>query len=141
MKQSLQYSLKVTLTTLLLSQPITFIIMMAYMALLPILMENYSFNVNLDVIEVVVFVVIMLLALLFNVKKVERINGMAYHKSKIIIRSVITSIAVFCIYLLVIGKLNDLSIDEFLVTYGPMFFVGFICMKLFPLRNEVAISV
>jgi len=141
MKQSLQYALKVTLATLLLSQPITFVIMMAYMALLPILMENYSFNVNLDVIEVVVFVVILLLALLFNAKKAERINGMFYNKSKIITRSAITSIVIFCIYLLIIGKLNDLSIDEFLVTYGPLFLISFVCMKLFPLRNEVAISV
>ncbi|WP_316845691.1 hypothetical protein [Pedobacter psychrodurus] len=136
MKQAIIYSLKVTLTTLLLSLPITFAIMMAYLKILPIIISNYSVNVHLDLKDAAVFIAFTFCALLFNMRKINGIAQSVYHKKRIAGNALMTSIALFMLYLLVFGKLMSLAVDEFLVTYGPSFLITFICMRVFQLRKE-----
>jgi hypothetical protein len=136
MKQALIYTAKATLTTSLLCLPITFVIMMAYLRLLPLIASNYSFNVNLDIKDAAVFIVITFCALLFNMRKIGGIVQATYNKPKVMNSAIVASIVLFMVYLLVRGKLRALSIDEFLITYGPSFLIMFICMRVFPLHNE-----
>lgn len=136
MKQALIYTLKVTLTTLLLSLPVTFGIMMAYIKILPIITSNYSANVYLDLKDAAVFIALTFCALLFNMRKINGIAQSVYNKKRIINNALMVSIAFFMLYLLVFGKLMSLSIDEFVVTYGPSVLTMFICLKVFPLRKE-----
>ncbi len=53
MKQALQYALKVALTSLLFTIPLSFLAMMGYLALLPLLLDNYNFNVSLSIVDLV----------------------------------------------------------------------------------------
>lgn len=80
MKQALIYILKVTLTTLLLSLPVTFGIMMAYIKILPIITSNYSANVYLDLKDAAVFIALTFCALLFNMRKINGIAQSVYNK-------------------------------------------------------------
>lgn len=136
MKQALQYALKVALTTLLLSLPLTFGVMMAYMKLLPLILDNYSFNVNLDLTDLCAFVVLLFIIILLAAKRTEKLFESTYNKKRIILLSEVLSIICFCIYLLLAGELNDLSVDEFIVTYGTSFLIALISMRSFPLRAE-----
>jgi len=136
MKQSLTYTLKVTLTTLLLCLPITYVIMMGYLRLLPLIASNYSFNVNLDIKDAAVFIAISFCTLLFNMRKIGGIAPVTYNKPNIATNAMMASIAIFLIYLLLRGKLMNLSIDEFLITYGPTFLITFISMRVYTLKNE-----
>ncbi|MGN7988268.1 hypothetical protein ACTJKC_13055 [Pedobacter sp. 22226] len=136
MKHSLTYTLKVTLTTLLLCTPITFAIMMGYLRLLPLISSNYSFNVNLDIKDAAVFIVLTFCTLLFNMRKIGGIAPVTYNKPNITTNAMMTSIAIFLVYLWFREKLMYLSIDEFLITYGPTFLITFICMRVYALRNE-----
>ncbi|WP_316827310.1 hypothetical protein [Pedobacter miscanthi] len=136
MKQALIYTLKVTLTTLLVCLPVTFVIMMIYLRLLPLIASNYSVSVNLDIKDAVVFIALTFCTLLFNMKKKGGIAQATYNKRSIKINAFMASIAIFLIYLLLRGKLMTLSVDEFLITYGPSFLITFICMGVYPLKNE-----
>lgn len=53
MKQALQYAMKVALTSLLFTIPLSFLAMMGYLALLPLLLDNYNFNVSLSIVDLV----------------------------------------------------------------------------------------
>lgn len=138
MKQALQYALKVALTSLLFTIPLSFLAMMGYMALLPLLLDNYNFNVSLSIVDLAVFLVLIVLAILATAKKTDKINNITYNKQTIVIKSFLASMLVFCIYLLLTGKLSDLSLDEFIVSYGPPFLITYICMKVYPLKAEEA---
>ena len=136
MKQALQYALKVALTSFLFTIPLSFLAMMSYMALLPLLLDNYNFNVSLSRVDLVVFLVMMVLAILATAKRTDKINN-TYNKPAIVLKSFLASMLVFCFYLLLTGKLSDLSLDEFIVSYGPPFLITYICMKVYPLKAEV----
>ncbi|TBO40935.1 hypothetical protein [Pedobacter kyonggii] len=136
MKQAITYSLKVTLTTLLLCLPVTFAIMMAYLRILPIITSNYSVNVHLDLKDAAVFIALTFCTLLFNMRKINGIVQSVYNKKRIAGNAIMTSIALFVLYLLAFGKLMPRAVDEFLITYGPSFLIMFICLKVFPLRDE-----
>ncbi|MBB4110357.1 hypothetical protein [Pedobacter zeae] len=136
MKQALTYTLKVTLTTLLFCLPVTFVIMMGFVRLLPLIFSNYSFSVHLDIRDAVVFVILTFCALLFYMRKIRGASQLIYNKRNIAINAMMASIAVFLIYLWLCGKLMSLSISEFLITYAPTFSIAFVCMRIYPLKNE-----
>ncbi|MFF5382552.1 hypothetical protein [Pedobacter suwonensis] len=136
MKQALNYSLKVTLTTLLFCLPITFVIMMGYINLLSLVSANYNFNVNLDIKDAGVFLILTFCALLFNMRKIDGKTKIVYNKRTIAVKAFVASVIIFLVYLLLFGKLRYLSIDEFVITYGPTFLITIISMRTYPLRNE-----
>jgi len=136
MKEALNYSLKVTLTTLLFCLPITFIIMMGYINLLSLVSANYNFNVNLDIKDAGVFLILTFCALLFNMRKIDGKTKIVYNKRTIAGKAFVASVIIFLVYLLLFGKLRYLSIDEFVITYGPTFLITIISMRTYPLRNE-----
>jgi len=138
MKQALQYALKVVLTSFLFAIPLSFLAMMSYMALLPMLLDNYNFNAGLSRVDLVVFMVLVVFAILVTAKRTDKINNMLYNKQAIVLKSISASMLVFCFYLLLTGKLSDLSLDEFIVSYGPPFLITYICMKVYPLKAEAA---
>lgn len=136
MKQALNYSLKVTLTTLLFCLPITFVIMMGYINLLSLVSANYNFNVNLDIKDAGVFLILTFCALLFKMRKIDGKTKIVYNKRTIAVKAFVASVIIFLVYLLLFGKLRYLSIDEFVITYGPTFLITIISMRTYPLRNE-----
>lgn len=136
MKQALNYSLKVTLTTLLFCLPITFVIMMGYINLLSLVSANHNFNVNLDIKDAGVFLILTFCALLFNMRKIDGKTKIVYNKRTIAVKAFVASVIIFLVYLLLFGKLRYLSIDEFVITYGPTFLITIISMRTYPLRNE-----
>lgn len=136
MKRALNYSLKVTLTTLLFCLPITFVIMMGYINLLSLVSANYNFNVNLDIKDAGVFLILTFCALLFNMRKIDGKTKIVYNKRTIAVKAFVASVIIFLVYLLLFGKLRYLSIDEFVITYGPTFLITIISMRTYPLRNE-----
>ncbi len=136
MKQALNYSLKLTLTTLLFCLPITFVIMMGYINLLSLVSANYNFNVNLDIKDAGVFLILTFCALLFNMRKIDGKTKIVYNKRTIAVKAFVASVIIFLVYLLLFGKLRYLSIDEFVITYGPTFLITIISMRTYPLRNE-----
>jgi|GEM_PF-6870061 len=138
MKQALQYAVKVAFTSLLATIPLSFLAMMSYMALLPLLFDNYNFNVSLSRVDLVVFLVLVVLAILVTAKRTVKIDNTLYNKPAIVLKSISAAMLVFCFYLLLTGKLSDLSLDEFLVSYGPPFLITYVCMKLYPLKAEEA---
>ncbi|KIA94198.1 hypothetical protein OC25_09670 [Pedobacter kyungheensis] len=140
MKQALLYSAKVTITTLVLCLPVTFAVMMAYIRSIPLISGNYNFQFNFNISDGAVFVVMAFTALLFYSKKMAEANAGIYNKHKITNRAFLTSVIVFIVYLLVFGKLDGYPFSGFLVTYGPSFLIMFICMKAFPLRNDLLIT-
>ncbi|MGM9475049.1 hypothetical protein ACS5PU_01415 [Pedobacter sp. GSP4] len=136
MKQALLFTLKVTLTTLLFCLPVTFAVMVTYLKLLPIFASNYNYNFNLDLTDALVFIVMVFCVLLFNMRKIDGSVQAAYNKRIITKRALWISIGLFIIYLLIIGELKELSVDGFLITYGPSFLIMWLCMRIFPLHNE-----
>lgn len=138
MKQALQYALKVAFTSLLATIPLSFLAMMSYMALLPLLFDDYNFNASLSRVDLVVFLVLVVLSILATAKRTDKINNTLYNKSAIILKSISAATSVFCFYLLLTGKLSGLSLDEFIVSYGPPFLITYVCMKFYPLKAEEA---
>lgn len=136
MKEAVNYSLKVTLTTLLFCLPITFVIMMGYINLLSLVSANYNFNVNLDIKDAGVFLLLTFCALLFNMRKIDGKTNIVYNKRTIAGKAFVASVMIFLVYLLLFGKLRYLSIDEFVITYGPTFLITIVSMITYPLRNE-----
>ncbi|ARS41160.1 hypothetical protein CA265_16460 [Sphingobacteriaceae bacterium GW460-11-11-14-LB5] len=110
--------------------------MMAYLKMLPIITSNYSVNVYLDLKDAAIFIALTFCALLFNMRKINGNAQSVYNKKRIAGNALMTSIALFMLYLWAFGKLMPLGVDEFLVTYGPSFLIMFICMRVFPLRKE-----
>lgn len=140
MKQALLYSAKVTIITLVLCLPVTFAVMTAYIRSIPLLSGNYNFQFNFDISDGFLFVAMAFAALLFYSRQVAEANSGIYNKHKITNRAFITSVIIFIVYLLAFGKLNGYSFVGFLVTYGPSFAIMFICMKVFPLRQDLAVT-
>jgi len=136
MKQALNYSLKVTLTTLLLCLPITICIMMACVKISAIITSNYMINLHLNLIDAAIFIALTFCALLFNMREINGETQVIYNKRNIARNSMLESVALFLVYLLLSGKLMSLSIDEFLITYGPTFLITMISMRSYSLRNE-----
>lgn len=110
--------------------------MMGYINLLSLVSANYNFNVNLDIKDAGVFLILTFCALLFNMRKIDGKTKIVYNKRTIAVKAFVASVIIFLVYLLLFGKLRYLSIDEFVITYGPTFLITIISMRTYPLRNE-----
>ncbi|WP_293311163.1 hypothetical protein [Pedobacter sp. UBA5917] len=134
MKPNVIYTLKVIIVTALATIPLTLLIGMGYIKFLMAVQPNFSFNFNIQLVDIAVFAIITALALLLGLQKME---GKVYHKSRRPFGYLLYSIIVFTVYLWVMGKLQGITIQNFLFSYGPMFFITLLCMRIFPIGKNI----
>lgn len=136
MKPNVIYTLKVIIIAALATTPLTLLIGMGYIKFLMVVQPNFSFNFNIQFVDIATFMIITALALLLGLQKNEAM-GKVYSKSWRPFGYLLYSIIVFTLYLWAMGKLQGITIQNFLFSYGPMFFITLLCMRIFPLGKNV----
>ena len=127
LKQEISYILKVCLTALLLSMPVTLVIGWAYVGMIMIIKPtDYAFSYLLRTDHLILFIAITA-AMLFISKRWANVTPKRWIKD----RPIAYSIVLFLGYLLVSGQLLMQGLDGLLFSYGPMFLITYICSKVF----------
>ena len=127
LKQEISYILKVCVTALLVSIPVTSVIGWAYVWMIFIIEPtDYAFTYLLGTDHLILFIAITA-AILFISKRWANVTP----KRRINDRPIVYSIMLFLGYLLVSGQVLVRGLDGLLFSYGPMFLITYICSKVF----------
>ena len=127
LKQQISYILKVCLTALLVSMPITMVIGWAYIWMIMLIKpRDYAFIYSLSTENLFLFIAITA-AILFISKRWVNVTPKRWIND----RPIAYSIVLFLGYLLVSDQLLVPGLDGLLFSYGPMFLITYICSKVF----------
>ncbi|HKG07953.1 MAG TPA: hypothetical protein VKB19_15915 [Pedobacter sp.] len=128
MKPQLIYTLKVCLTTLAASIPITMLIGMGYVwMLMTFSPTDYSFAFRLTSWHLIIYVTTTALSMSLSHYFREKFGYIRFLND----RPISHSIVAFFLYLLISGVIHYLDIYQLLISYGPMFLISFISSKIF----------
>ncbi len=128
MKSEITYTLKVCLTALIASLPATLVIGWAYIGIVMLVKpENYYFNFNLSLSDLCIFISITAVLVFASLYSITR-SG---HRKFVNDRPIVYSIVIFVVYLLLSKTLASMSIGGLLFSYCPMFFITYLCHKIF----------
>ncbi|RDC55904.1 hypothetical protein DU508_13620 [Pedobacter chinensis] len=128
MKSTIAYTLKVCLTTLIASVPVTMVIGGAYIGLIMLIKpSNYSFNFNITYTHTCIFVAITAAAILVSSYFLSKVGLKRFIND----RPIAHSIVIFLFYLFFSGALHFMDFGHLLFSYGPMFLTAYASSRLF----------
>ncbi|KQM72536.1 hypothetical protein ASE74_22935 [Pedobacter sp. Leaf216] len=132
MKSSLRYALKVCLTTLLASAPLTMVIGFAYIALIRLINPaNWMFSFNLPFNHIFLFVAILAAFIIVNSYTVKKVGYLRFINDRPVAHAIVT----FILYLVASGNIFFMALDYLLFSYVPMFLTAFISSIFFTVRE------
>lgn len=140
MKQALFFSLKVSLTTFLLSPMLTFGVMMAYLKFMVAVSGYFNLSLNLSYNNVTIYCVTLFITLFLSIRYSKEIATRTRKNGTVIIGlAFITSIVIYFFNLLFSGLIIGQPLIAILITTMPMLTIASICILLFKPRIKAAV--
>jgi hypothetical protein len=136
MKHILQHALKAMFTTSILVLPVTLSVMFLYMKLMDVMQQQWSFDMQLNYLDLAVLLASLFLAFLLSAKNIPKSDGNDYRKNTIIVTATLVSALIFSIYLFLSGNFRRQGFDELMISYAPTYLVSVLCMKYYKLSAE-----